>query len=185
MRYHHTPVLTLDTDTGRPTPVTDAITTRSYDPRDTVAAGRDSALASLLGTTSTVHYFTRPTDSVGAVPDGVEWITKPDIVRSGRMIEWCEGPCMAAIRTVISTEECSLGVLQQFHWLHEAPVRTSEVEQVTITVTCTDVIGRRTVWDVIAHNANLVELGRGSMEFVVTDQARYQVRHGLTPVRTT
>jgi predicted thioesterase len=138
----------------------------------------------LLGTTRTVRYFTRPTDSVGAVPDGPEWTTKPDILRSGRMVEWCEGPCMAAIRTGISTDECSLGVLQQFQWLHEAPVRTSEVEQVTITVTCTDVNGRRTNWDVIAHDANLVELGRGSMEFVVTDQARYQVRHGLIPVRT-
>ncbi|WP_236788043.1 hypothetical protein [Amycolatopsis sp. GM8] len=148
------------------------------------ASPQEPRLASLLGTARTVHYFTRPADSVGAIPDGAEWTTKPDILRSGRMVEWCEGPCMAAIRSAISTDECSLGVLQQFRWLHEAPVRTSEVEQVTISVTCTGVIGRRTTWDVVAHDANLVKLGHGSMEFVVTNQDRYQVRHGLTAVRT-
>src|SRR2546423_10428962 len=114
MRHHHAPVLGVGADVGHLVPVRDAIQTGDDNPGDTAAChgqrresvaseGRarrrtlatlvpaasasrqEPALAGLLGTTRTAHYFTRPTDSVGAVPDGPEWITKPDILRSGRM----------------------------------------------------------------------------------------------------
>jgi predicted thioesterase len=149
-------------------------------------APTESPLAILLGTTHTFHYRARPTDSVGAVSDNDEWTTKPNVLRSGRMVELCESPCMAALQTAMSEGECSLGVLQEFRWLHSAPLPITDAAgnpvALTIAATCTSVIGRRTMWEVSAHSTN-AELGRGSMEFVVTNQDRYQNRHGLTPVR--
>jgi fluoroacetyl-CoA thioesterase len=126
------------------------------------------SVVDLLGQTRTATYTSHPGDSVCAVPDGPEWGAKPDIVSSGRLLQLCEGPCMDAIRAVMTPAECSLG--RRAHLEHHAPAAIGDT--LTITARCVRAAGRFSAWVVTVTDA-VETVGVGCMEFAVVDRVQY------------
>jgi predicted thioesterase len=137
---------------------------------------RTSDIPSVLGKTKTVHYVVSPHDSVrGLAHRGLEFVRKPEVMASARLVELCEMPCMEVLREHIRLHECTLGSRQDIK--HRAPIAIGA--RLTITVRCTEVRGSFSEWDVRVDDEH-EHVGGGVVSFSVVDQAAFE-RRRLAP----
>jgi predicted thioesterase len=130
----------------------------------------------LFGSAVDVYYDVTPADSVRCLAGrSIEFLRKPNIVASARLLELCEWPCMDVIGEVIADHECSLGVRQELD--HRAPIAIGA--HLTITARCTVARHPYSQWEVRVHDGH-EDVGHATMAFIVVDRADFEERH-LTP----
>jgi predicted thioesterase len=146
-----------------------APTTRSWSPDHHAVAERGR----LLGATCTIHYDVTGDDSVRRLAGrSIEFLRKPDVVASARLLELCEWPCMDVIGQVIADHECSLGARQELD--HRAPIAIGA--HLAITARCTVARHPYSEWEVSVHDGH-EDVGCATLAFVVVDLAAFEQRH--------
>lgn len=133
----------------------------------------------LVGSTRTVHYDVTGDDSVRCLAGrSIEFLRKPDVVASARVIELAEWPCMEAVRETISAHECSLGVRQRLD--HRAPIAIGA--HLAITACCTVARHPYSEWQVSVHDGH-EDVAFATLAFVVVDRAEFEMSRlsGKTP----
>jgi fluoroacetyl-CoA thioesterase len=91
------------------------------------------------------------------------------VLGTPRLLAWCEAATCAALTSGLGKGESSVGVRVSLEHLAASPVG----ERVTATATVAEVDGRRVVLDVEARDGSGQVVGRGSVERVVVDAARF------------
>jgi len=92
----------------------------------------------------------------------------PPVFATAFMVGLMEWACMEALAPHLEAGEGSLGI--HIDISHSAA--TPPGMQVTVEVTCAEVAGRRTVWEVVARD-DLEEIGRGTHERFVVNLERF------------
>lgn len=108
-----------------------------------------------------------PSDTAAALGSG-----SVAVLATPRLLAWAEAATVAALDGALGVGETSVGVRVALE--HTAPSAVGEVVHVRAEVVAVD--GARVVFDVEAHTPHGSSLGRGSLERVVVDEARFAAR---------
>uniref|UniRef100_UPI003F49854F thioesterase family protein n=1 Tax=Amycolatopsis sp. CA-096443 TaxID=3239919 RepID=UPI003F49854F len=129
----------------------------------------------------TMRYQVEPEDSVHALAPrrGLEFLLKPPVMASAKLLELAEGICMEAMRADLSPGQCSLGTRQ--HAVHLGAVEIGATLVVTARRTGGD--GRRSEWHVAIREepgsddesgTAPVLVWEGALSFAVVDRRRFE-----------
>lgn len=108
-----------------------------------------------------------PSDTAAALGSG-----SVAVLATPRLLAWAEAATVAALDGALGVGETSVGVRVEL--AHTAPSAVGEVVHVRAEVVAVD--GTRVVFEVEARAAHGSSVGRGSIERVVVDEARFAAR---------
>lgn len=113
----------------------------------------------LVPATKTVPYVYEESEKFQAMPP---------VFATAFMVGLMEWACMEALAPHLEDGEGSLGI--QINVSHSAA--TPPGMEVTVEVTCVEVAGQRTTWEIVARD-EVEEIGRGSHERFTVDLERF------------
>ncbi|WP_299443589.1 thioesterase family protein [uncultured Phycicoccus sp.] len=94
------------------------------------------------------------------------------VLATPRLLAWAEAATVTALDGALGVGETSVGVRVELE--HTAPSAVGEVVHVRAEVVAVD--GARVVFEVEARTAHASSVGRGRIERVVVDEARFAAR---------
>ena len=95
----------------------------------------------------------------------------PEVFATAFMVGFMEWACMEALRPYLDETERTLGTM--INVTHQAA--TPPGMEITARVTCTEVDGKRTVWEIEAHDeVDLV--GKGTHERITVNNEKFAAR---------
>jgi len=101
------------------------------------------------------------------MPDEV-FQNKPDVMATGWLVGLCEWPAMRALHDYMQEDECSLGIEVNIkHKRGILPLNT-----LVATATCVDSHGRKSTWEVVVKNNELI-VAEGVCKFIIVHKETY------------
>jgi len=130
--------------------------------KDTLTPGLELTFSFLVSKEKTVPFV---------YPESDIFRDMPDVFATAFMVGFMEWACMEALRPYLDEGEITLGTL--INVTHQAA--TPPGMQVSARVTCLQVDGKRTVWEIEAHDE--VELiGKGTHERFTVNKEKFSAR---------
>ncbi len=130
--------------------------------KDSLTAGLEHTLTYRVPTEKTVPYL---------YPEAAPFRIMPEVFATGYLVGFMEWACMEALQPYLEEGERTVGTM--INITHETA--TPAGMDVTATVRCIEVDGKRTVWEVEARDE--VEcIGRGTHERFAINFAKFSAR---------
>ena len=95
----------------------------------------------------------------------------PEVFATAFMVGFMEWACMEALRPYLDDTECTLGTMINVTHQAASPVGM----EITARVTCLEVDGKRTVWEVEARD-EVDLIGKGTHERITVNHEKFSAR---------
>ena len=130
--------------------------------KDTVKAGIEYTLTFRVPQEKTVPCVYPESDLFRAMPE---------VFATAFMVGFIEWACMEALRPYLDEDECTLGTMVNV--THQAA--TPPGMEISARVTCLEVDGKRTVWEVEARD-EVDLIGKGTHERITVNREKFAAR---------
>ncbi len=104
-------------------------------------------------------------------PEAVPFNRMPEVFATGYMVGFMEWACMEALAPYMEEGERTVGT--KINVTHEAA--TPAGMEVSATVRCTEIDGKRTVWEIVARDEVEI-IGRGTHERFAINYEKFSAR---------